>query len=180
MKDKITREVIKEDGKVFLVSTKVSDKSKDNREIKETTTIKSQATLDVLDEYEKDREEQYNNFKKQEKDTKDKIKSLEKDYKKHSNERGYKAYKKNYDQYEIYENFIENNTDVSKFLTGDSLKDFEKYKKNRDKYKNFYICMQQEKQLDMLYGNLEAFNDIWEEDKMFINQIKEARRLLNG
>lgn len=178
MKDKVKRTVKKIGGSVFMFTHKLEDKSTDDRLIELETTNKTQVTLEVLDEYELDRKLQYDNFKGQETTTIDKLKRLEKDYSKHCNERGFLQYKKNFQQYEIYEKFIENNTSVEKFLTGDSLKDFRKYEKGRDKYKNFFITMNVGVQIELLKQNIEAYQDIWEEDAMFRKQIVDARKLL--
>ena len=179
MKDNVTRTAIKnESGQVFLVTESIRDLSKNGRTITEESIITTEVNDYHLDEYEEDRQEQYEGFKNQEKDTKNRIKSLTKDIKKYSGERGYKAYKKNFEQFEIYENFIEQNVNVEAFMGDKQLKEFKKYEKKRDTYKNFYVTMQMEMQLEVLENNLKAFEDIWEEDKMFVKQIKEARKLL--
>lgn len=179
MKDKITREAYRDDeGKVFFITKKVSDKSTEHRMITVTEEVLSQVTNEILDEYEVDQKEQDKGFKKQEKDCLKKINTIQRDLKKHSGERGYKQYKKNFETYEMYENLIEQNVDVNKLLSGEVLKEFDKYKKNRDKYKNFYVNVTQERELETLNNNMDAFKDIWEESKMLKKQIKEGRRLL--
>jgi len=179
MKDKVERTVEKIGDKVYMHTVRVEDKSTDGRSIVITNVNRTEVDYDVLDEYEKDRADQYEGFKIQEDTNKSKLKSLENDYKKYSGERGYKQYKKNFQQYEIYEKFIEEGVNVDTFLSGDSLKDFNKYMKKRDLYKNFFVTMNIEVQMQMCNDNLKAFDDIWEEDEMFIQQIKQARKLLN-
>jgi len=178
MINKVERTVEKIGDKVYMFTKRVEDKSKGNRLVEITTINKTEVDSDIIKEYETDRKEQFNNFKLQEKDTIKKLKDLSKDYKKHSGERGYIKYKKNFQTYEMYEKFIEQNIKVDSFLTGNGLKDFKDYEKKRDTYKNFFVTMQQEGQIELLKRNIEAFKDIWEEDKLFVKQIKDAKKLL--
>jgi len=174
----VKRTAEKVEGKVFMITENKTNLSKDERIINKVEIITTEVNEDILKEYETDRKLQAQGFKTQEKKNLKQLKQLEKDHKKYSNERGYKQYLKNYDKYEMYEGFITNNTPVESFLVGEGLDEFNKYVKVRDKYKNFYVTKQQETQMINCRNNIKSFKDIWEEDAMFINQIKEARKLL--
>ena len=171
--DKVERTIEENEGKVYAV-TKTESLVDDRKRIR---FLKEELSLEAISQYISDDLEQSLRFNEQKKSAQKRIKELKKAVKPYISERGYKTYKKNFNKYENFEFLIEKG--VEEYCAPELKEELEKYKKQQDKYKSFYITKQQEKELEDLENNLEAYGDIEDERKLFLEQMKEAKRLLS-
>lgn len=175
-RDKVERTVKKENDKVFAV-TRTEMIEEDG--LLKVRILESEVTDEKVNEYLSARDTEVKSYKRTEQELKDKFAKHKKQLEKDSNTREYLDFKNNFNTYETFEVILEKNLPLE-ILNEDTLKQFNTYKLNRNSMKNHYVTYTIERDLDSMKGQLDNFEFIWEEDKMFLEQMKQAKELLNG
>ncbi len=168
----VERTVHKDDGKIWAETKTVSV----NEGLENIKTIKEELTLDKVKQYLKDGEEQMSNYLAQENKLKKTLKGIKARVAAYARKRAYITYKKNSPLYETFEMIAKH--DMRKLINNTHLKEFDNFIKTKKNYTDYYITLMEEAKIDEITDALTKYNDIRQENDMFVSQMTQAKKYL--